>query len=155
MNLMNGKVVAVLVGLLVLAGVGYFVFSGNNEETEVMESENAMVEDSSEKMEEEKMEGDDAMMEEDGEKMEGKEYSLDDISSHDNKDDCWFAIEGKVYDVTEYIAGAKHPGGEAILEGCGIDATELFNTRPMGSGTPHSSSAKAFAEKYIIGSLAE
>lgn len=143
MNLMNVKVIAVLVGLLVLVGVGYFVFSGNNEETAVMESENAMMDDSSEKMED-----DEAMV-------EGEKYSLDDISSHDNKDDCWFAIEGKVYDVTEYIADAKHPGGEAILEGCGIDATELFNTRPMGSGTPHSSSARVFAEQYIIGSLAE
>lgn len=113
------------------------------------------------------MEEKDSMKMEDGESMEkedddhnnrmegGEEYTLEEISQHDSADDCWMAIEGGVYDVTEFIAGQKHPGGAAVLEGCGIDATELFMTRPMGSGTPHSSSAHSFLENFQIGNLAE
>jgi cytochrome b involved in lipid metabolism len=84
-----------------------------------------------------------------------KSYTLQDIAVHAAKDDCWFAVEGKVYDVTQYIAGGKHPGKEAIIQGCGKDATELFNTRPMGSGTPHSDKARGFLTNFQIGILAE
>lgn len=80
-------------------------------------------------------------------------YSLEDVSLHDLESDCWIAIEGNVYDVSPYIASGQHKGGDAILEGCGIDATELFNTRPMGSGTPHSDSAREGIEAYRIGIL--
>lgn len=80
-------------------------------------------------------------------------YSLDEISQHNTEDDCWFAIEDKVYNVTEYISRGLHPGEDAILEGCGLDATKLFNTRPMGSGTPHSDKARSFLPKFEIGTL--
>ena len=46
-----------------------------------------------------------------------------------------------------------HPGKEAILEGCGKDATILFNTRPMGSGTPHSNTARSYLNDFQIGDL--
>jgi cytochrome b involved in lipid metabolism len=80
-------------------------------------------------------------------------YTLEDVSQHATQEDCWFVINGSVYDVTEYIAGGKHPGGEAILKGCGKDATELFTTRPMGSGTDHSEKAYGFLENFKIGIL--
>ena len=78
-------------------------------------------------------------------------YSMDQVATHDSSDSCWLVIEGKVYDVTSFVS--NHPGGEAILEGCGQDATVLFNTRPMGSGTPHSDDARATLETYLIGTL--
>jgi len=81
--------------------------------------------------------------------------TLAEIASHNNAQDCWFAIEGGVYDVTPYIAGGKHPGDEAILQGCGKDATVLFNTRPMGSSTPHSSKARDYLKNFKIGELVE
>ncbi len=84
---------------------------------------------------------------------EMKKISLDEISKHTTAKDCWFAIGDGVYDVTSYIAGGKHPGGEAVLEGCGKDATELFNTRPMGSGTPHSDKARQYLKNFQIGIL--
>ncbi|NTU98862.1 cytochrome b5 domain-containing protein [Candidatus Falkowbacteria bacterium] len=83
-----------------------------------------------------------------------KAYGLDEVAKHSTANDCWLAIEGKVYDATGYIAGGKHPGGEAILSGCGKDATVLFNSRPMGSGTPHSDKARSFLPNFLIGSLA-
>ena len=82
-----------------------------------------------------------------------KAYTLEEISKHENAIDCWFAIEGKVYDVTEFIASGNHPGKDAILQGCGKDATELFNTRPMGSGTPHSDKARAMLKNFEIGAV--
>lgn len=60
-------------------------------------------------------------------------------------------IRSKVYDVTSYIP--SHPGGSAIIQGCGKDGTELFETRPMGSKTPHSNYAKSLLEKFYIGEL--
>lgn len=78
-------------------------------------------------------------------------YSLDDVAIHASADDCWMVIGGGVYDVTEYIAAEKH--GPAIAQGCGVDATEGFETRPMGSGTPHSANARAMMQKYYIGDL--
>jgi cytochrome b involved in lipid metabolism len=80
-------------------------------------------------------------------------YTLTEVAKHDNVDDCWLVLDGKVYDVTEFVS--SHPGGKAILEGCGKDATELFETRPMGSGTAHSERARALSEDYIIGDLQE
>jgi cytochrome b involved in lipid metabolism len=78
-------------------------------------------------------------------------FSMEEIAKHDNPEDCWFVIDNKVYDVTGYEA--KHPGGEAILVGCGKDATQLFETRPMGSGTPHSDKARSYMPNYYIGDL--
>jgi predicted heme/steroid binding protein len=51
-------------------------------------------------------------------------YTLTSIASHNSAASCWMAIRGKVYDVTRYIK--KHPGGNAILRGCGEDATGEF-----------------------------
>lgn len=79
------------------------------------------------------------------------EYSILEISKHKSPEDCWLLIEGRVYDVTDF--DASHPGGKAILEGCGKNATMLFETRPMGSGTPHSDSARDLMEDYEIGTL--
>lgn len=83
------------------------------------------------------------------------QYTLEEVAVHNSNTDCWLAIEGTVYDVTEFIASENHPGGDAILAGCGLDATELFNTRPMGSGTPHSDKARSFLPGFEIGELVE
>lgn len=80
-------------------------------------------------------------------------YTLSQVSEHASKDNCWLAIEGNVYDVTPFVKSGFHPGKDAILQGCGKDATTLFNTRPMGSGTSHSERAKKMLPKYLIGKL--
>lgn len=85
-----------------------------------------------------------------------KGITLEEIAKHDNKEDCWLAIEGKVYDVSPYVASGFHPGKLAILQGCGKDATELFNTRPMSKNpSAHSSRAREMLPKYFIGDLAQ
>lgn len=83
-------------------------------------------------------------------------FTLDQLSEHKNKTSCWIAIDGKVYDVTPFVASGFHPGKEAILQGCGKDATELFNTRPMAQNpSSHSERARSMLPKYFIGELAK
>ncbi len=84
-------------------------------------------------------------------RQEIKTYSLDEVAQHYDDGDCWIAIDNQVYDVTQFIT--MHPGGQAIMQGCGTDATDLYETRPMGSGTPHSGQARSLLEEYYIGDL--
>ena len=80
-------------------------------------------------------------------------YTMDEVSKHNQASDCWLVIDNQVYDVTKFVSG--HPGGKAILEGCGKEATQLFETRPMGSKTAHSTKARSLSEKYLIGGINE
>lgn len=79
-------------------------------------------------------------------------YTLAQVAEHAGRESCWIAIDGKVYDVTSYVQSGFHPGKEAILMGCGKDATELFRNRPNGSGS-HSDKAQAMLAKFYIGEL--
>jgi cytochrome b involved in lipid metabolism len=82
---------------------------------------------------------------------EDNSYRFDEVIEHSTADDCWLVIDGRVYDVTDWVG--PPPGGDAILEGCGEDATALYETRPMGSGTPHSNKARQLLDDYYIGDL--
>lgn len=82
----------------------------------------------------------------------GPVYTLTQVAEHTQRDDCWLVIEGKVYDVTPFIKSGFHPGRDAILQGCGRDATIMFNSRP-NDGTSHSARARAMLPKYYIGEL--
>lgn len=79
-----------------------------------------------------------------------KTYSLEEVSQHSSKDNCWLVVEGKVYNVTNFVKSGLHPGGAAILQGCGLDATELFTTKQ-----PHSSQARKMLSQYLIGNLVQ
>lgn len=35
--------------------------------------------------------------------------SVEEISKHNNVDDCWIVVDGKVWDITEFAP--EHPGG--------------------------------------------
>ena len=80
-------------------------------------------------------------------------YTMEEVAQHSTHEDCWFVINDRVYDVSTY--SPRHPGGDTIYEGCGKDATELFYTRPMGSGTPHSEKAQNYMQNLEIGTLAK
>jgi cytochrome b involved in lipid metabolism len=77
------------------------------------------------------------------------EITVGELARHNTEDDCWMAIDGAVYNVTQFID--RHPGGQAIVQGCGKDATALFAQRP--DGTSHSQEARELAENYRIGTL--
>ncbi len=55
-----------------------------------------------------------------------KVYTLTDVTMHKDATSCWSAVNGSVYDLTNWIS--KHPGGEqAIISLCGKDGSAIFN----------------------------
>lgn len=77
-------------------------------------------------------------------------YSLEEVARHDDAKSCWFAIEGAVYDVTDYIP--QHPTPPSVLHNwCGKEATEGMRTK--GYGRDHSPAAWEQLEDYRIGDL--
>jgi hypothetical protein len=53
-------------------------------------------------------------------------WTMAEVSKHRTVDDCWLVVDGRVYDVTPYMA--KHPGGTSvILKLAGLDATDGFH----------------------------
>eukprot|EP00009_Paramoeba_aestuarina_P005392 CAMPEP_0201509360 /NCGR_PEP_ID=MMETSP0161_2-20130828/2435_1 /ASSEMBLY_ACC=CAM_ASM_000251 /TAXON_ID=180227 /ORGANISM="Neoparamoeba aestuarina, Strain SoJaBio B1-5/56/2" /LENGTH=127 /DNA_ID=CAMNT_0047904287 /DNA_START=62 /DNA_END=445 /DNA_ORIENTATION=- len=74
------------------------------------------------------------------------EYSIEEVAKHTSKDDCWFIIEGVVYDVTKFLD--EHPGGDDVLiEVAGKDATTDFED--IG----HSDEAIAQLSEFKIGTV--
>lgn len=79
-------------------------------------------------------------------------YTLSEVAEHDSLESCWMAIEGKVYDFTDYIP--DHPTEPSVMEEwCGREATEGMRTK--GYGRDHSRRAWAMMEDYLIGILEE
>lgn len=73
--------------------------------------------------------------------------SLQEVALHDDSSDCWSVVEGKVYDLTAFIA--RHPAGsQAVIEMCGIDATDDFMSEHAGQAEPLS-----WLEVFQIGTL--
>lgn len=73
------------------------------------------------------------------------QFTLEEVATHCSPSDCWMVLYGQVLDVTEFMQ--EHPGGEEFLmEGAGIDATDLFD--PI-----HSQTARDMVQRFTIGSL--
>ncbi|KAF0935930.1 hypothetical protein E2562_036674 [Oryza meyeriana var. granulata] len=76
----------------------------------------------------------------------GKVYSFQEVSKHNDRNDCWLIIAGKVYDVSPFME--EHPGGDEVLLACtGKDATADFND--IG----HTATAKELMPTYCIGEV--
>lgn len=66
---------------------------------------------------------------------ETSEYTLATVAIHNSASSCWAAINGNVYDLTDWIS--QHPGGpEHILGICGTDGSAAFNTQHGGERDP-------------------
>ena len=74
-------------------------------------------------------------------------FSRSEVAKHNKPDDLWIIVDGKVFDVTEYVD--EHPGGMAILNDAGGDATKGVN------GPQHPSRVKDMLLDYLIGDLKE
>lgn len=75
--------------------------------------------------------------------------TLTEVAEHNSVTDCWVAVDGKVYDLTEFAS--QHPGGEGnIAEICGTDGTSAFKGQHGGESTPINT-----LSNYEIGLLSE
>ncbi|RLV89994.1 Cytochrome b5 [Spathaspora sp. JA1] len=75
-----------------------------------------------------------------------KVFEQEEIAKHNTHDDLWVVLNGKVYDISQYID--EHPGGEeVILDVAGGDCTEAFDD--IG----HSDEAHEILKKLYIGNL--
>ncbi|MGA1507048.1 MAG: cytochrome b5 domain-containing protein [Aquiluna sp.] len=64
-------------------------------------------------------------------------YTLAQVSERNSAAECWVAIDGGVYDLTQWIR--SHPGGSgAILNLCGKDGTASFTSQHSGQARPSS-----------------
>ncbi len=77
-------------------------------------------------------------------KKDGK-YTAEEVAKHCTEDDAWIIVDGKVYDITDYVN--DHPGGLKILKNVGKDSTEGFH------GPQHGISHKQNIIDYYIGTL--
>ena len=77
--------------------------------------------------------------------------TLNEVSKHSVSGNCWMVINGKVYDLSEYVS---HPGGSGYLIYCGKDSTSGYDTKG-GRGSSHSSFADSLLSNYLIGSLGQ
>jgi hypothetical protein len=70
-------------------------------------------------------------------------FTADQVAQHNSASDCYIIINGKVYDARSYIN--QHPGGmEAIVSGCGTDATDMF-------AQIHSQSVYSILSPFYVG----
>ena len=55
-----------------------------------------------------------------------REITKNELKQHNTRYDCWTALHGKVYNITQYLD--YHPGGvDMLMKGGGKDCTSLFN----------------------------
>jgi cytochrome b involved in lipid metabolism len=79
-------------------------------------------------------------------------FSMSDVAKHNNENDCWIVIDGKVYDVTSYIE--SHPGGKIMANFCGQDGSAAFVTKGK-KNKPHSPAAYEILKTLYIGDLSQ
>ena len=78
--------------------------------------------------------------------------TLQELAQHDHAESCWKAIDGKVYDVTQYIP--DHPTEPAVmLAWCGKESSQPWHNK--FPGRPHSPRAQAMLDTMLVGALAE
>jgi len=55
--------------------------------------------------------------------------TLTEVAQHDASDDCWSAVYGDVYDLTEYAPNHRRGGGPSntVYLMCGTDGTALYD----------------------------
>lgn len=94
--------------------------------------------------------------------MSVKLYSYEEVAKHNNRNDLWMIIDGKVYDITKFqdevskqtirkchlFISLQHPGGEEVL----IDEGAKDATGPF-EDVGHSEDARDILKKYYIGDV--
>jgi cytochrome b involved in lipid metabolism len=135
------KILAIVVGLLVLGGVGYYFLNGKEvDESSIVSNEQTVATSTNTTT------GTQATS---TPASDVKTVSIAEVKLHVDATSCYTVIRGNVYDLTSWID--KHPGGRAaILFLCGKDGTNSFVTKHGGKEPMESKLAS-----FKIGALAQ
>jgi cytochrome b involved in lipid metabolism len=75
------------------------------------------------------------------------------LAKHSSPDDCWTAVSGKVYDLTDFLS--QHSGGtQALLPYCGKDGTSAFQTKDLSPPQQHRRGDLDLLQQLYVGDLA-
>ncbi len=77
-------------------------------------------------------------------------YTVNDVTAHNQEDNCWVIFDNKVYNITDYIK--VHDKYMDIRSWCGKDMTHDFKTK-AGQGEDHKQSSYNLLEEFYIGDL--
>lgn len=114
------RTVSVLIGLLLVAGVGAWVYSSRPNFSSSNTPSGGVAGGTSAPSESTNPNS-----------SGGRTYTLAQIAGHNDSVSCWSAINGSVYDLTSWIP--NHPGGpQRILSICGKDGSNAFNGQHGG-----------------------
>ena len=74
--------------------------------------------------------------------------TMAEVAQHNSSNDCWSAIDGKVYNLTQWID--RHPGGAIVIKSlCGKDGSGGFNGQHQGQKRPADE-----LTRFLVGTLA-
>lgn len=133
---MNKKIISLVVLILFLLGIGFIIKNNNLEEGYLEDddlSQKAIINNDV------KVEGDTTKNAVDNTNNQvnnpssvEKIFSMEEVAKHNDKNSCYSAIRGEVFDLTSAIN--THPGGpDKILSLCGKDGTNAFVNKHGGS----------------------
>ncbi len=75
-------------------------------------------------------------------------YTLAQVQQHNSASDCWAAVNGGVYNLTDWIN--QHPGGsDRITPLCGTDASAAFNAQHSGQSKPESTLTQFYLGELV------
>ncbi len=89
-----------------------------------------------------------------GQASAGRAIAMDELALHASADDCWVAIDGKVYAIASFQDA--HPGDTDLMKKyCGKDASGPYVVKESGKdkGKRHSPRADEFLEEFLVGNL--
>jgi len=79
-------------------------------------------------------------------------YALTDVANHNTKTDCWFAVDGSVYNLTNYIETGFHKAGmDIVIKSCGTNAIQTF-AQGHGKGRKAQRAYEALVP-FVVGTL--
>lgn len=77
--------------------------------------------------------------------------TMSEVQKHNQFNDCWIILEGKVYDAKILIS--THPSGRMVINYCGKDATNFIKTQLFKGDVDFLENAKGYLEQSYKGEL--
>lgn len=77
---------------------------------------------------------------------------MEELKKHSTASSCWIAIDGVVYDITDYLAEHASQHQFSLDPFCGTDATSGWNNK-NNTGKSHSRKASIQLKRYRLGTL--